>query len=38
VIIVFDGKADSDAIREKGDFEIVFSGSRSADEVIKGKV
>jgi predicted RNA-binding protein with PIN domain len=37
VIIVFDGKINED-LKRVGDFEIVFSGDRSADEVIKEKI
>ena len=38
VIVVFDGRVNDDALREKGDFEVVFSGQISADEVIKKRL
>ena len=38
VVVVFDGKTNSDAIQEKGGFELVFSGEVSADEIIKQRV
>lgn len=38
VLIVFDGKANLDAAREKGDFEIFFSQEQSADDLIKIKL
>ena len=38
VIVVFDGRINDDALREKGDFEVVFSGQISADEIIKKRV
>jgi len=38
VIVVFDGRVNEDALRERGDFEVVFSGELSADEIIKKRV
>jgi len=38
VIIVFDGKLNWEAKKEVTDFELVFSGSISADEVIEQRV
>ena len=37
VIIAFDGKADPEAARSRG-VEVLFSGDRSADEVIKKRL
>jgi len=38
VSIVFDGRPNLEAIREKGNFELFFSQEQSADDLIKTKL
>jgi len=38
VTIIFDGRIDIDIVRCEKDFEIIFSGLMSADEIIGSKV
>ena len=38
VIIVFDGKVNDEVLREKGEYEIIFSGTMNADGLIKKRL